>query len=319
MASSGSYDFTVTRDQLIDHAHQHIGAIGEGESATTAQVTEAARLLNMIVKLRAADGMPAWAMKRGIILPFTGASSINTNSHVVTTYDTTTLTADSAATDTTLTVASITGFSSGDQIGIELDDGTVDWTTVNGAPAGSTITITTGVTTAASSGNRVYGYTASSERVQKPIRIIEANTLAVDTNIRTEIDVEDEQDYFNQSNPATTGTPNLIYYTIRPSSDTALETNGQIFVWPRFFGGDYVVEFTYQRPFQDFDASSDNPDFPQAFHLPLMLELAALLGPKFGVPMDERKALHSEAAMYREQALTTIAPQGSLSIQPESE
>ena len=133
----------------------------------------------MIVKLREADGMPLWALKRGYILPFTGTSSINTDSHVVTAYDTTTLSADSAASDTTLTVTSITGFSNADQIGIELDDGSVDWTTINGAPSGTTITITTGVTTAASSGNRVYGYTASSQRVEKPLRVLQADVLDV--------------------------------------------------------------------------------------------------------------------------------------------
>src|SRR3990167_9718369 len=161
MASSGSYDLSITRDDIITAALQLAGIIGEGETGTSAQISEAALLLNMIVKLREADGMPLWALKRGYILPFTGTSSINNDSHVVTAYDTTTLSADSIASDTTLTVTSITGFSNADQIGIELDDGSVDWTTINGAPSGTTITITTGVTTAASSGNRIYGYTAS--------------------------------------------------------------------------------------------------------------------------------------------------------------
>src|SRR3990167_2781910 len=106
MASSGSYNLSITRDDIITAALQLAGIIGEGETGTASQVTEAALLLNMIVKLREADGMPLWALKRGYILPFTGTSSINTDSHVVTAYDTTTLSADSAASDTTLTVRS---------------------------------------------------------------------------------------------------------------------------------------------------------------------------------------------------------------------
>lgn len=316
MASSGSYDFTVTRDQIIDLAHQHIGALGEGESATSSQVTEAARLLNMIVKLRATNGMPAWAMKRGIILPVSGVSSIATDSHVVTAYDTTTLSAAAAASATTLTVTSISGFSASDQIGIELDNGNIDWTTINGAPSGTTITITTGLTTAAASGNRIYGYTASSQRVQKPIRIVEANTLNVADNIRNSIDILSRSEYYSLGSPTSEGIANGIFYDVVPSSDTALETNGTIYFWPRFQNGDSVIEFTYQRPFQDFDAASDNPDFPQAFHLPLMLELAALLGPKFGVPIEERATLHKEAATYREEALETVYEQGSFFIAP---
>src|SRR3990167_2451664 len=127
MTTSASVDFSVTRDNLINLAHQHVGAIGEGESASANQITEAALLLNMIVKARQADGMPLWALKRGFILPLTEVSSMTLgSSHAVTSYVTTTLTANSVATDTTLTVTSITGISNAHVIGIELDDGTVD-------------------------------------------------------------------------------------------------------------------------------------------------------------------------------------------------
>lgn len=317
MASSGSYDFTVTRDNLITLALQHIGVLGIGITPSANTVTEAALLLNLIVKLRAADGMPAWALRRGMILPFSGASSINTDSHVVTAYDTTTLSADSAASDTTLTVTSITGFSNGDQIGIELDSGNIDWTTINGAPSGTTITITTGVTTAASSGNRIYGYTASSQRVQKPLRIVEANIYKPADATSYPIEVVSREEFYTMGDRDTEGTPNKIYYTPEPSSLTALDTNGVIWVWPRFENGDSIIEFTYQRPFQDFDAAGDNPDFPQAFHLPLMLELAAMLGPKFGVPVEERERLFMEAKMYRDEALSTIYEEGSFYFQPD--
>ena len=319
MASSGSYDFTVTRDNLIESALRRVGKLGEGESASSNQLTEGSRLLNMIVKFRATDGMPAWALRRGYILPFSGSSSINTNSHVVNTYVTTTLTADSAATDTTLTVTSITGFDNADQIGIELDDGSIDWTTINGAPSGTTITITTGVTSAASSGNRIYAYTASADRIQKPLRIIVANSLQVTDSFRNSMDVLAMDDYYDLGNPTAEGVPNSLYYTIEPSSLTALETNGQIFVYPRFSNGDHIIEFTYHRPFQDFDAAGDEPDFPQAFYLPLMLELAAHMGPEAGVPPQERAALLKEALTYWELALATVQEEGSYRIVPDGE
>lgn len=318
MASSGSYDFSVNRNDIIDVALKQSGTIGEGETGTAAQISEAATILNMIVKLREADGMPLWALKRGYILPFTGTSSINTDSHVVTNYDTTTLSAASAANDTTLTVTSITGFSNGDQIGIELDNGNVEWTTVNGAPSGTTITITTGVTSAAGSGNRIYGYTASSERIQKPVRILQANMLDVTGDTTWEIDIISQNDYYRNGNNASEGIPNQLYYSRAPSSDTALETNGTFYISPRFGSGDYIIEFTYHRPFMDFDASTDNPDFPQAFYLPLTLELTAFLGIKAGVTIEERREMKKEAKDYLEQALLTVQPEGSLLLQPDS-
>jgi len=67
----------------------------------------------------------------------------------------TTLTANSPVADTTLTVASIGTAANGDLVAIELDNGQTDWTTVSGAPSGSTITIATGLSSAAASGRRV--------------------------------------------------------------------------------------------------------------------------------------------------------------------
>lgn len=321
MATSGSFDFVPTRDNLIDLAYQHVGVVGEGGTASTAQYTEAAKLLNMIVKMRASDGMPLWALKRGTLLPVTGVSSVNTNSHVVTTYRSTTTSAASAAAASTITVTTVTGILNGDQIGVEISGG-VQWTTVNGSPAGSVVTLTAALTAAVASGARVYAYTASSDRIQRPLRIVESNILYVPDSTSQEISIVARQDYFNLGSRTTTGVPNQIYYdpalgTVTADPTVAANWYGIIYVYPRFTDGKYVVEFTYHRPFEDFDASGDTPDFPQEFYLPLMLELAAILGPKAGVPIDERRSLFAEAKMYREEALATIQPEGSVRIMPD--
>lgn len=315
MTTTNSYDFTVSRDNLITDALLHIGVIGEGETPSANAVTEAARLLNMMVKMRSADGMPLWALKRGYILPFTGASSIASDSHVVMSYDHTTIGADEAASQTTITVTSSSAMTAADQIGIEQDDNTVLWTTIASVDDGTTITLDDALTAAASSGNHIYSYTASSQRIQKPLRIMGASRLEQSSGATTMIEVEDREDYFAISNRTTASVPTLVYYTPESTVLTNLD-NGQFFVWPRFNNGDYVIEFTYHRPFQDFDAASDNPDFPPAFYLPLMLELAALLGPRYGVPKEERNALFLESKIYRDEALTTQAPEGSMTIMP---
>ena len=323
MASTNSYNFTVTRDQIISLAMQHVSLLGEGETPTAASVTEAALLLNMIVKLRAADGMPLWALKRGTILPFSDASSINTNSHVVTFYDTTTLSANAAAAATSLSITAAGTIANSDQLGIELDDGTVQWTTVSSGGGTTTLTAATGLTSAASSGNRIFAYTASADRVQRPLRILDANILQVSDETSWGIDIEEYSDYYSLSNRTTDGVPTAIFYdaglgatTADPSSST--NWYGTIFVYPRFEDGKKVIEFTYQRPFQDFDAASDNPDFPQEFYLPLMLELAAMLGPKAGLTIEERRSLFAEAKVYLDLALETIVSEGSFRIIPET-
>ena len=304
MTTSNSVDFSVTRDNLITLAYQHVGVVGDGETASADQITEGALLLNMLVKARQADGMPLWALKRGFILPLTGVSSITMgSSHAVTTYVTTTLTADSAATDTTLTVTSITGISTAHVIGIELDDGTVDWTTVNGAPSGTTVTITTGVTTAASSGNRIYTY-ATTNRVTRPLKILQANILTPADDLGQPIRVITRDEYFSLNNRTLATGPNTLFY------DPQL--TGVVYFWPRFTTGTEIIEFTYHRPFEDFDATGDTPDFPQHWYMALMTELAWALGAKGGVPPEERGALFKEAQFYIEQARTADPEEGSI-------
>lgn len=75
--------------------------------------------------------------------------------HYISDGTSTTLTAAASSPDTTLTVASIAGFSDGDFIAVVLDSGDQHKTTVNGAPAGSTITITDPMPGNAGIGNTV--------------------------------------------------------------------------------------------------------------------------------------------------------------------
>ena len=310
MALSNSYDFSTTRDTLITDALLYIGALGEGETPTSSSVTEAARMLNMLMKAWAADGMPVWALDRGYVLPITDVSSIATTSHVVTDYTTTTLSADEAASQTVLSVTSSAGMTALDQVGIELDDGTMHWTTIVSVDSSVQITITSALASVASSGNRLFSYTASTDRVARPIRVVHADLLNVTDATSNEIDIVDRQTYFNLPSRTEEGSINVLYHDPELSA-------GQIYFWPRFQSGDDVIEFTFQRPFMDFDSASDNPDCPQEFYLALTLGLASLLGPKYGIDLKERQMLMVEAKLYRDEALSTIYAEGSIYIQPE--
>ena len=158
MATSGSVDFSVSRDNLIEDALRTAGIIGIEDSASSTQKTWAARLLNMMVKSWHGYGISLWARKTGWILPQTDTNEINlgpSGDHATLTYVQTTLSAAASASSTTLIVTSATGISNGNFIGVETASG-VHWTTVNGAPAGSTVTITVGLTDSAASGAYVW-------------------------------------------------------------------------------------------------------------------------------------------------------------------
>lgn len=89
-----------------------------------------------------------------------------------------------------------------------------------------------------------------------------------------------------------------------PAPDLATQTNRQI--W-----------FVYQRPFDQFNAGSDTPDFPQVWIEPLIYSLAHRLAPEYGVPLSERDKLNEEATSLITNALSFGTEEGALFIQPD--
>ena len=306
MATSGSIDFSVTRNELILTALQHISAIGDGETPSSTQYTEGAILLNMLVKAKMADGMPLWALKTGYILPVTGTSTIllgPSGGNATLSYVDTTTSAAAADGASTIVVTSATGMSSADYIGVEQDDGTMHWTTINGAPSGTTITLTAVLTDAVASGNIVYTYTT---KMMRPLRIIDARVYNVTDDNEYNIQVNS---YVDSRISTDTGVPNQIWYS-------PILLNGSLQVYPRFVAGADIIKIRFHSPFEDFDASSDTPDFPQEFYLPIMTGLASLLAPKNGVPLDERRTLMKESEFMWAQALSNGTEEGSIYLSP---
>ena len=62
MTTSNSYNFSINRDELVEGALRLCGVIAQGETPSATQVTEASRMLNLMVKAWEADGMPLWAL-----------------------------------------------------------------------------------------------------------------------------------------------------------------------------------------------------------------------------------------------------------------
>jgi hypothetical protein len=75
MATSGSYNYSSSRDQVITRALRIVGAIGQGGTGSATAVTEAAIALNDLVKEWNADGMPLWCVREYLINTLTAATS----------------------------------------------------------------------------------------------------------------------------------------------------------------------------------------------------------------------------------------------------
>lgn len=311
MATSGSVDWELERDDLITDAYRMAGIIAQTADPSAGQITTATSLLNSLLKnWNVRLKMPLWTLKYGYVLPTTGVSEIDagpTGGHVTNSYVTTTLTADSASSDTTLTVGSISGISASDYIGIELDDKTMHWTTVNGSPTGSTVTITSGVASAASTGNRVFAYTT---KIQRPIRILKAFTRDVSSNNDVPIDIITSHEYMDLGTKTTASYPTKLHYA-------PLINDGKIYVWPRFNTGDRIIVFQYHRPIEDMDADTDTFDFPQEWTLPTTLQLALLLTPGNGVPQDTYYKIEKQLKVFYKETEDNDYEEGSIYFQPD--
>lgn len=148
----------------------------------------------------------------------------------------------------------------------------------------------------------------------KPLKIIQAflhnNTTGIDIPMR--IITRDE--YNRLGNKTSTGQPIQLWYEPQLSTGTL-----HLFPVPDSYSQtNCVVTIVYQRPFEDFDASADTPDFPQEWYNTLKFGLADMLAPEYGLPIQARQDLTSRAKRHRETALGFGTEEGSLFLQADS-
>jgi len=278
MTTSGSYDFNLDRDGIITEAYSLTGSVAIGETPTTAELTDGGKSLNIMLKGWQAKGYGLWLNQEITVFPGYGEKSVllgPSGNHASATIVKTEVKVAAVATDLTIDVDSITGMTNGDYIGIELDDGTLQWTTINGVPAGYTVTLAAALTDDVAVDNHVYTYTT---KTQRPLSIIEARLITAD-EIEIPIEVIPRDTYMLLSNKDTTGLINQVYY------DPQL-TNGKLYVWPTSSDVQNRIEMTIKKPIMDFDASADDGEFPQEWFEAITTNLAVRIGIKNGVPLD---------------------------------
>jgi hypothetical protein len=276
VTTSGSADHTNTRNEIIESALRKMGQLAEGEPVTAQQIRDASGDLERLVKAWQAQGIHLWKYEELVLFLVAGQQSYAlgpTGDRIVKKDDLTTsaLSVDAVISATSITVSSATGISSGDNIGVVIDDNTIHWTTVNGAPAGSVVTLTTGLDGAASSGNKVYVFTTKAPR---PLQITQGRTQ-IDTTNEIEMTIQGREDYFALPNKSASDTPLNIFYN--PTL-----TNGKLYVWPTASDERQFLNLTAKMPIEDFDAAGNNPDFPQEWHQALIWGLCAETYTEYG-------------------------------------
>lgn len=147
--------------------------------------------------------------------------------------------------------------------------------------------------------------------ISKPLRIISAYRSTGTTDTPLTIITRDE--YNRLGTKSNTGYPIQIYYDVQ-------NTYGDLYVNPvpdATVAADSTITLVYQRPFEDFDAAADEPDFPQEWFDALKYGLATRLAPEYGVPVSERQLLLQEMTRIKQEALSMGTEEGSLYFTPD--
>jgi hypothetical protein len=306
MSTSGSTDFNLTRDELLLGALRLVGKSGRGKTPSAADIADAAEAMELMVKSLQATGAHLWKEQDATLFIEKGTAVYSIPSANITqSYVTTSMKVAGVTTDGTIDVNSITGLTSGDYIGIELDDNTMQWTIINGAPAGDTVTLTDALTGAAAISNTVYAYTTKIVRPLKAVMARRINENDVD------IDVVSKDEYKRLPTKGATGQVNQVYY------DPQL-TTGKLYIWPTGSLATDRVEVTFMMPIEDMDSSNVNPDFPQEWLLALKFGIASLLGPEYGIKLDRQMYLDSRASSYMKAAIDFDEEYSSVYFQVEA-
>lgn len=309
MATSGSVNFSMNRDEIINAALRKISAVGEGQTATASMITDAAQELNRMVKAWMNQGAHLWTYQDLIVFMTVGQESYNigsTGDKATSVYVKTELSADAASGASQITVDSAVGITTGDKVGVVLDDGSLHWTT--GTVSGSTITLADNLTAAASTDNHVYAYTNIASR---PLRISFARMKINDGNEIPMAKVS-QAEYMSIPNKKNQGTPTQFFYDKRL-------TNGKIYLWPAPSSVNDTFHARGEFLIEDFDSVTDEAYFPVEWLNALVYNLAVGLSFEYGALEDETYLKLKDKADYElNQALAFDSDDTYVRIVPAS-
>jgi hypothetical protein len=294
MARSGVYTFNMTAGEVVLAAARKLGIVAEGAGLSDAGMTTGLQDLNLMLKSFPLKGIDLWRYEEMVVFLNTTSSKYligasgdraSFNSHK------TEIATAAIAGASTITVDSDDDIANGDVIGIELDSGTIQWTTVNGVPAANVVTLTATLTGAVAVDNHVYNYTTIAQR---PERVYNGRVInASDSEVT--IESMSLSDYQDNAVKATTSFPTGYCYV--PTID-----NGTLYVSGITNSVKNRLAFSVQRQLQDITSIADNIDIPQTHLKAVIFNLAVDMAFDYNI-IDVNSAHYQEIKATAKQLL----------------
>lgn len=305
MTASGVYTLGKTFNEIATEAADVIQVGADGETLGGDIIGRIKRPLNLMLKEWQTQGIHLWGYTEGTLFLTVGQAKYDfrlTATHIANTWYETTTTADTTAAATSISVTSASDIQDGDKIGIIQNDNDLFWTTVNGAPIGTTVLLDDAITLATVSGAVIYNYRAGTSTSPELIPVSRVLDVRRRENSDYEIPIifQSRKDYFDLPNKSQNGTPIQAYYS---RQDVAGETSGTMYLWNAPSTSVPVINFTYERKIQivvDADDTVDVPDYAQEA---VVYNLAVKLIPKFGTASTLAQWVRQEALILKNDML----------------
>ena len=314
MSSSAVKTYNPNLSDIITKAYRKAGIIALVETASSEQLVAGREQLNLMVSEWMKLGHKTWTYEEAILFLQQGQARYELGStstaHVTDAYDfaQTALAADAAAAATAMSVGSITNIANGDYVGVALDDGSMHWTTVNGAPSGTTVTLAAGLPSAASEGAVLVAYTT---KIIRPLKISSARRYYYADRNETPADEIALIDYMALPQKDGTASP-FTQWMYQPKIPL-----GVVNVWQAPADVTYAMRFTYQRPIFDFVSNADTADLPIEWVNALIYGLAVEMIPDGNVPEERAMKLINAAAAKLSAITGADREQASIMFQPD--
>jgi hypothetical protein len=304
---------TTTAADIVTAALRLIGEIDANQPVKPEEAQDGLEALNFMVKDWQNQGLHLWTKTEGVLFLDVGKTDylIGPSGDEATTEDdflNTELSVAGVATDTTINLDSSAGRAIGDKIGILLDDGTRQWTTISTIPGSTSVTIPSpGLTGGAAIDNSVFSYT---NQIDRPIRLLQLRRDTIDNTDEIEATQWSREEYFAQPNKTSQGTINNWYFSPQL-------TNGRLYIWQTANDADQLARFTFERPIDILDSTTDAPDFPAEWFRTLKYNLAADIAPEYTLSQDRLDRIEAKAQSLLENALGFDTENDSMAMQPD--
>jgi hypothetical protein len=150
--------------------------------------------------------------------------------------------------------------------------------------------------------------------MDRPLRILEAVRRDSNNNDVPMTELT-ENEYWVLPNKSQVGVP--VSYYFQPTL-----TNSTLYLWNTpgtTEAAEYTIQIRYHKPFDDFDAATDDVEFPPYWYEALVYGLAMRLAPEYGLGLDERSRLYVESQAIIKMAEDFDVETGSVYLQPDLE